>query len=116
MSFKSSSVEDRLKESLRIRNKYPTRIPVIIENHKSSTLKDLDSSKFLVPVEITVGHFLYIIRRRMILSPEECIFIFFGKDCVSPPVSEGMLAIYNKYKDEDGFLYASICNQMTFGL
>ena len=41
-----------MKESERIRNKYPNRIPIIVKKKKDSKLPDIDKSKFLVHEDI----------------------------------------------------------------
>jgi GABA(A) receptor-associated protein len=57
----------------------------------------------LVPADLTVGQFVYVIRKRIKLSPEKAIFIFV--DEVLPPTAALMSSIYEEHKDEDGFLY-----------
>jgi len=52
---------------------------------------------------LTVGQFVYVIRKRIKLSPEKAIFIFV--DEVLPPTAALMSSIYEEHKDEDGFLY-----------
>ncbi|KAG7036126.1 apg-6, partial [Cucurbita argyrosperma subsp. argyrosperma] len=59
--------------------------------------------RYLVPADLTVGQFVYVIRKRIKLSPEKAIFIFV--DNVLPPTGAIMSAIYEEKKDEDGFLY-----------
>ena len=45
MTFqKKYDLETRIKESTRIKEKYPNKLPVIVEQHKSSTIKKIDSS------------------------------------------------------------------------
>jgi hypothetical protein len=56
-----------------------------------------------VPADLTVGQFVYVIRKRIKLSPEKAIFIFV--DEVLPPTAALMSSIYEEHKDEDGFLY-----------
>ena len=46
---------------------------------------------------------MYVIRKRIKLSPEKAIFIFV--DEVLPPTAALMSSIYEEHKDEDGFLY-----------
>lgn len=50
-----------------------------------------------------MGQFVYVIRKRIKLSPEKAIFIFV--DEVLPPTAALMSSIYEEHKDEDGFLY-----------
>jgi GABA(A) receptor-associated protein len=53
-----------------------------------------------VPADLTVGQFVYVIRKRIKLSPEKAIFIFV--DEVLPPTAALMSSIYEEHKDEDG--------------
>jgi GABA(A) receptor-associated protein len=71
----------------------------------------------LVPADLTVGQFVYVIRKRIKLSPEKAIFIFV--DEVLPPTAALMSSIYEEHKDEDGFLYITyvICSfRITVGM
>ena len=82
--------------------------------------------------DLTVGQFVYVIRKRIKLAPEKAIFIFV--DEVLPPTAALMSAIYEEHKcvqliivaaplthadpyrrDEDGFLYVSYSGENTFG-
>lgn len=64
--------------------------------------------------DLTVGQFVYVIRKRIKLSPEKAIFIFV--DEVLPATAALMSAIYEEHKDEDGFLYVSYSGENTFGV
>ncbi|KAK9203503.1 hypothetical protein WN943_013758 [Citrus x changshan-huyou] len=68
---------------------------------------------YLVPADLTVGQFVYVIRKRIKLSAEKAIFIFV--DNVLPPTGAIMSAIYEEKKDEDGFLYVTYSGENTFG-
>ncbi|KAI4753402.1 hypothetical protein E4T51_13455 [Aureobasidium sp. EXF-12344] len=116
--------EKRKAEAERIRQKYTDRIPVslyaafvatlglhtdvvatqvICEKVEKSDIATIDKKKYLVPSDLTVGQFVYVIRKRIKLSPEKAIFIFV--DEVLPPTAALMSSIYEEHKDEDGFLY-----------
>ncbi len=55
-----------------------------------------------MPSDLTVGQFVYVIRKRIKLSPEKAIFIFV--DEVLPPTAALMSSIYEEHKDEDGYV------------
>ena len=119
MTFKEKhSFEKRENEFKRINEKYPERIPVIVEKLESSKpsedLPDLEKKKFLVPRNITFGQFLYIIRSRIQLSSEKALFVFVNNNVI-PTTSDTLEIIYSKYKDEDGFLYCGFSGESTFG-
>jgi GABA(A) receptor-associated protein len=112
---KTHKFEDRLAESTKIRNKYPDRIPVIVErNPNTSNIPNIDKNKFLVPGDLTVGQFLYVIRKRIKLNPEQAIFIFInGK--ILPSTSALMSNLYKDYKTECGYLFVNYAGESTFG-
>ncbi|KAG8637017.1 autophagy-related protein 8C-like isoform X1 [Manihot esculenta] len=105
--------ERRQAESARIREKYPDRIPVIVERAERSDIPDIDKKKYLVPSDLTVGQFVYVVRKRIKLSAEKAIFIFVKN--VLPPTAAMMSAIYEENKDDDGFLYMTYSGENTFG-
>ena len=98
--------EKRKAEAERIRQKYTDRIPVICEKAEKSEIATIDKKKYLVPADLTVGQFVYVIRKRIKLSAEKAIFIFV--DEVLPPTAALMSSIYEEHKDEDGFLYITL--------
>lgn len=110
------TLEHRLNESKRIREKYPERFPVIVEKGKgknSANIKDIDKKKYLVTPDLTVGQFIYVIRKRIGLKPENAIFIFVNN--ILPPSSKLMSDLYREFKDEDGYLYVTYTGEETFG-
>ncbi|KAH0986971.1 hypothetical protein GBA52_014148 [Prunus armeniaca] len=108
-----SGEERRQAEAARIREKYPDRIPVIVEKAERSDIPDIDKKKYLVPADLTVGQFVYVVRKRIKLSAEKAIFIFVKN--ILPPTAAMMSAIYEENKDEDGFLYMTYSGENTFG-
>ena len=108
------SLEQRCSESARIKEKYPGRIPVVIEIKKNSLLPSLDRSKFLVPFDLTVGQLMYVIRKRIALSPEKAIFVFV--DDKLPPTSSMVGTVYEENKDDDGFLYCVVGCETVYGV
>jgi len=105
--------EKRKAEANRIRQKYPDRIPVIAEKHDRSDIPDIDKKKYLVPADLTMGQFVYVIRKRIKLLPDAAIFIFVNNTL--PPAAALMSQVYKEHKDEDGFLYVTYSGESTFG-
>jgi len=110
---KEHSFEKRQAEAQRIRTKYPERIPVICEKAEKTSIPDIDKKKYLVPADLTVGQFVYVIRKRIELPPEKAIFVFVNNQM--PPTASLMSTIYEEQKDKDGFLYISYSGENTFG-
>jgi len=114
MGFRESNLFDtRIRESIRIRDKFPGRVPVIVERFRGADIPDIDKHKFLCPSNITVGQFCYIIRRRMTLPPEKALFLFVNNTLPLQSVLMGQL--YAEHVENDGFLYISYTGESTFG-
>jgi GABA(A) receptor-associated protein len=116
MPYKDHPFERRKKECDAIRHKYPDRIPVICE--RSSYSKDMpvvDKSKYLIPDDLTMGQFIYVIRKRMRLDQSKALFLFVNGNMLVP-TSAVIQAIYEQYRDLDGFLYINYSGENAFGL
>jgi GABA(A) receptor-associated protein len=114
MDFKKLfTLEERKNESTRIKNKYIDRIPIICYKNKNSNVPELDKNKYLVPKDLTIGQFIFIIRTRLKLDKEKGLY-FFINDMI-PSTNELMSKIYNENQDNDGFLYICYACENTFG-
>jgi len=115
VNFKQEHDFQKRKEVAdKIRSKYPDRIPVIVERGTKSNAPEIDKKKYLVPSDITVGKFVYEIRKHIKLAPEQAIFIFVNDTL--PPTASLMSDLYERNKDEDGFLYVTYNGENTFGI
>lgn len=111
---KKHDFETRLKESKRIRDRYPDRIPIIMEKHTSlQSSASMNQTKFLVPEMITISELLYILRKRIKLEPQQALFIFINN--MTPSSSDIIKTIYSTHAEEDGFLYITYSTENTFG-
>lgn len=109
----SQPFEVRSIEAARMLEKYPDRIPVIIEKNRSSRIEDIDKRKFLVPTDLTFGQLILVVRKRLNISREKAIFLFCNSTL--PAGSALVSQIYQEHKDEDGFLYLKYSGENTFG-
>lgn len=106
--------QSRIEESSRVLAKYPDRRPIICEkSNTQSDLPNIDKKKYLVPYDLTMGQFIYVIRKRMHLPPEQAIFLFVNNQIISGTSIIGH--IYEYSKDADGFLYIQYARENTFG-
>jgi len=113
MSFKKNhSFKKRLEEANRLKIKYPNRIPIVVEVLDKKKIS-LDKNKYLVPQSLSVAQFIYILRKRIKLQPDEALFIFFNNNLSTS--SSLISEIYNNNKNSDNFLYATISLESTFG-
>lgn len=107
------SLDQRKSECKRIINKYPDRIPIIVSKCKNCKLSDIDKEKYLVPKDMNLGQFIYVIRKRIKLESSQALFIMVQNSL--QPSNKLIDEIYEKLKDEDGFLYIQYSSENTFG-
>lgn len=67
-------------------------IQVIVEKAPKCRLAHLDKKKYLVPTDLTVGQFYFLIRKRIHLRPEDALFFFVNN--VIPPTAATMGQLY----------------------
>lgn len=108
---RNNTLEKRKEKSRSIMEKYSDRIPVICQT--SNDLPDLDNYKFLVPDDLTTTNLNYVIRKRIQLEKDKALYFFVGKSLMPSTILCSQL--YDRFKDEDGFLYVYICCESTFG-
>tara|TARA_B100001057_G_scaffold312817_1_gene312897 strand:+ start:1257 stop:1634 length:378 start_codon:yes stop_codon:yes gene_type:complete len=112
--FKSKyDFKHRKNESERITIKYPDRIPCILER-SGKNIPLVNKTKYLIPRDLTVGQFIYVVRKRLKLDSSLAIFLFFN-DNILVNSSETINYCYLNYKDDDGFLYIKYSGENTFG-
>lgn len=73
-------------------NLWLTHSQVIVEKAPKARIGDLDKKKYLVPSDLTVGQFYFLIRKRIHLRPEDALFFFVNN--VIPPTSATMGNLY----------------------
>jgi len=112
-SYKNTyTLEKRQDEALRIKEKYPNRVPIICERYTVGD-PEIDRKKYLVPDDLSISNFIYVIRKRIKLKPENALYLFVNGKILN---GTGLLAqIYEKNKDNDGFLYIKYTLENTFG-
>lgn len=115
MGFESKySFEQRKSESERILTKYPDKIPIICEKFdKDTSSYTIDKNKYLAGSDLTMGQFIYIIRKRIKMKPTEGLYLFIHNTLV--PNTETLSNVYKEHKSEDGFLYVQFSLENTFG-
>ena len=75
MGFKKDfDIHVRKGESQKIMRKYPGKVPVIVERQEHSEMPNIDKKKYLVPGDLNMSHFIYVVRKRIKLEPSETLF------------------------------------------
>lgn len=104
--------DQRKAEADRILQKYPDRIPIIVEPSNGCNI-EIDKKKYLVPRDLSMGQFLFVIRKRLKLPAEKALFVFVGS---SVPSSSTMLSLlHDQFADNDGFLKTTFSEENVFG-
>jgi microtubule-associated protein 1 light chain len=115
MDDSDSSGEVRSEEVLALRNKFPTKIPIIIKRYaKELQLPNLDKCKFLVPQEITMSQFQTIIRNKLQLGPNHALDLLVNNRSMLS-LSLTLAEVYSAHAGPDGFLYVTYASQEVFG-
>ena len=98
-------------------SKYPDRVPVYVRKapNAKDNIDDLEKHKYLIPVDMTMGNFLCVIRKHVKLSPSQAIFIFVAKKNILVPNSSMFGEIYNQHVDDDKMLHLDYTGENTFG-
>lgn len=114
-AYRSVPFEKRRQDAEAIIAKYPDRVPIICERVKGDKeVPDIDKKKYLVPNDLTIGQFMYIIRKRMQLTSTKALFLFVNNGTLVP-VSELIKNVYDVHRDTDGFLYLKYSGENAFG-
>ena len=109
------SLEERQNESNRILREYPNRLPVICEKAPKTDLPAIQKTKYLIPSDMTVSQFAFLIRRNIDLNENSAIYLITskGKGLI---LNQTIMEAYNIHKDkEDGFLYLYYASELTWG-
>ena len=97
----------------KIRVSHPGRVPVFVTKATKSDAPDIPKHKYLVPSDISIGNFIFIIRKQIKLPPEKALYIFINNTL--PPSTMRIGEAYNIYKGTDGALHIVYASESTFG-
>jgi GABA(A) receptor-associated protein len=105
---------ERVKKSQFILEKYPDRVPLIIQPSKNDRdAYPIDKSKYITPRDLTLMQLQQIVRKRIRFPAENALFLFINNKIY--PITSLIGTIYDDNKDDDGFLYVTYCQESTFG-
>lgn len=97
----------------RICKKYNDRVPILV--WELGTDIKMRKRKFIVPKDITMGQFLYIIRKQITdVSSVDGVYVFVTDKNIMIPVTELIAVVYDK-NNVDGFLRLTVTKENTFG-
>jgi len=109
-----STDSKKSSEAARIMAKYPDRIPVIVnKDPRDKNTPAIDKKKYLVPGDLTIGQFQYVVRKRIKIGSEKSLFMFINGKL--PASSQLLSTVYEENKNEEGFLIITYSGENTFG-
>jgi len=98
-----------------IRHRFPNKIPLYVERYsREREVPALGRNKFLVPQELTMSQFLYIIRTKMKLRDSQALYLLVS-DKVLVSHSMTMAQAYEQFRADDGYLHITYAAQQVFG-
>jgi len=110
--FQQRPLDVRLKDAHRIKVKYNNeRIPIIVDAVETDF--NITKNKYLVPVNLKMSEFMYILRRNLNITEDECIFILCNNKLIN--MLSTMHELYSQEKSNDNFLYLVITRENAFG-
>lgn len=105
----------RKEEVASMRERFPSKIPVIVERYaKEKNLPLLSKTKFLVPQELTMSQFVTVVRNRLQISARQSFYLLIDNRSMAN-LSMSISDVYAECGDEDGFLYVTYASQEMFG-
>jgi GABA(A) receptor-associated protein len=109
--------EEEEIDATQILEKYPHKVPIILERSEScdfdKTLISKINKFYCLQKELTLYQFMHTLRKTMSLPPEKALFIFIGNANI--PLSVKFGEIYETYKSSDNFLHIVYTGESTFG-
>jgi hypothetical protein len=123
----------RYVEYKRITSKYPNKIPVILHkyiNNNDITNKDLDNNnntniyiRLMVDNKINIQNIINIVKLKFynviyndnIYNDSIYIYTIHNNNFIFLSPNDNIKILYDKYKDEDGFIYLFFSKENVFG-
>ncbi len=109
--FKEKPLEERQTKSSKYIQDNPGRVPVVLINNNDKL--QLSRIKFLIPKRYKILSLIKTIKKSATMSSEETLYLSVGKNIQRNTVFIGEL--FERYRNEDGFLYLNISNVPAFG-
>lgn len=106
------SLDQRRIQFARVADRRPKYVPVILEPGTRQT-RACDKEKFLVPNDLSVAQFAYVVRKRLKMDSAEALFLLVERRMASATTT--FASLYASNACEDGFLYVTYTFENAFG-
>lgn len=108
--FKKKTLDERLKINKYLLNKYNNSLPIIIDCNPEIKLK---KNKYIVLKDLNIGQLMFTIKKQVIMNSTQSIFLLCNNRMLNN--TDLIHVIYNKYHEDDGFLYIILTLENVFG-
>lgn len=105
--------DKRRQEAEHMLQKYPTKVPVIMESAREKEFSVCDKHKFMVPRSLPMSHMMSSIRRTQEVTSKQAIFLLINNTV--PKMNSSIGEIYDENKADDLLLYIKYMKESTFG-
>ena len=102
----------RIEESERVKKDNPGKIPIICERDLRSKLGQLEKTKYLIDNLSSLEVLTNNIKKKLNIGEEEALFFYANGKIPLVGNKNTIEEIYEKYRDDDGFLYLSCTNEV----
>ncbi|KAH3765818.1 autophagy protein 8b [Pelomyxa schiedti] len=112
------TLAERRELTQQLGEKYPGKIPVIVERLQGAKAPEMKKKKFLSPGDITVSKFLEEVRKQFQEAPahNQTIIFMYANNTMLPNSASTMDQVYQDHRDEeDGLLYILYTGDNMFG-
>ena len=111
--YREKPAADRLSEARRVLRRYTDRVPIVVEPDMDFRMAKV---KFLVPHDLTVSQFVYVVRKHMCpLHHTQSVYVFTERNQL-PILSQTIGVLYDReHNHDDLFLYLRVTAENTFG-
>lgn len=108
--FRTQTLDERKKICDTLMEKHPHAIPIIVDCKNDIKLL---KKKYIVPKTLTMGQFMYMIKKKLSLDSTQSIFLLCNNILLNN--TQMIINIYNRHHDDDGFLYIILTLENVFG-
>ena len=111
---KNNDFETRKKESENLLKTHIDKLPIILEKDPACKIEKLQKTKYLLSKNSTISELMVLIKKKTKISEGEALFLQ-ARTKYSLQAESTIEEIYEKFKNNDGFLYIMYTAELIMG-